>query len=55
LIGGIFVPWTTLSYLIVFPGGVVGLDWVWLGLGLVTLARTSAAATVTATASHDRR
>ena len=35
LIGGIFVPWTTLTYLIVFPGGVVGLEWVWLGLGLL--------------------
>ena len=35
LIGGLFVPWTTLAYLIVFPGGVVGLDWVWLGLGLL--------------------
>jgi len=35
LIGAIFVPWTTLAYLIVFPGVVVGLDWVWLGLGLL--------------------
>jgi len=35
LIGGIFVPWTTLAYLIVFPGGVVGLDWIWLGVGLL--------------------
>ena len=35
LIGAIFVPWTTLAYLIVFPGGVVGLDWLWLGIGLL--------------------
>jgi hypothetical protein len=35
LIGAIFVPWTTLAYLVVFPGGVVGLDWFWLGLGLL--------------------
>jgi hypothetical protein len=35
LLGAIFVPWTTLAYLIVFQGGVVGLDWVWLGAGLV--------------------
>ena len=35
LIGAIFVPWTTLAYLIVFPGGVAGLDWLWLGLGLL--------------------
>jgi len=35
ILGIIFVPWTTLMYMIVFPGGVVGLDWLWLGLGLV--------------------
>jgi hypothetical protein len=35
IVGTIFVPWTTLAYLIVFPGGLVGLDWVWLGLGLL--------------------
>jgi hypothetical protein len=35
VVGTIFVPWTTLAYLIVFPGGLVGLDWVWLGLGLL--------------------
>ena len=35
LVGAIFVPWTTLAYLIVFPGGVVGQDWLWLGLGLL--------------------
>lgn len=35
LLGGIFLPWTTLSYLIVFPGGVVGQDWLWLALGLL--------------------
>jgi len=22
-------------YMIIFPGGVTGFDWVWLGLGLV--------------------
>jgi hypothetical protein len=35
LLGGIFVPWTTLAYLAVAPGGVVGSDWLWLGLGLL--------------------
>jgi hypothetical protein len=35
LLGAIFVPWTTLMYVIVFPGGIVGFDWVWLGLALV--------------------
>jgi len=34
LLGGLFLPWTTLVYLLVFPGGVTGLDWLWLGLGL---------------------
>jgi hypothetical protein len=34
LLGALFVPWTTLMYVIVFPGGVDGLDWLWLGLGL---------------------
>ncbi len=31
----IFLPWTLLMYLIVFPGGIVGFDWLWLGLGLL--------------------
>lgn len=35
LLGFIFVPWTTMMYVIVFPGGVTGFDWVWLGLGLL--------------------
>jgi hypothetical protein len=33
-LGIIFAPWTLLMYMIVFPGGVVGLDWLWLGLGI---------------------
>lgn len=35
LLGFIFVPWTTMMYVLVFPGGVAGFDWVWLGLGLL--------------------
>ena len=35
LLGTIFLPWTMIMYLIVFPGGVVGLDWLWMGLGLL--------------------
>ena len=35
LLGFIFVPWTTIMYVIVFPGGVTGFDWVWLGLGIL--------------------
>ena len=35
LLGFIFLPWTLIMYVIVFPGGVTGFDWVWLGLGLL--------------------
>jgi hypothetical protein len=35
ILGIIFLPWTTLMYLIIFPGGVVGFDWLWLGLGVL--------------------
>ncbi|MEA3326209.1 MAG: hypothetical protein U9R53_02740 [Chloroflexota bacterium] len=34
LLGLIFAPWTTLMYLIVAPGGVFGLDWLWLGTAI---------------------
>ena len=30
----IFLPWTTLMYLVIFPGGIVGFDWILLGLGI---------------------
>jgi hypothetical protein len=32
--GIIFGP-TTMMYVIVFPGGVTGWDWLWLGIGLL--------------------
>ncbi|MGD9094080.1 MAG: hypothetical protein PVF74_14625 [Anaerolineales bacterium] len=35
ILGIIFLPWTLLMYLIVYPGGLVGFDWIWLGLGLL--------------------
>ncbi len=37
LLGFIFLPWTTLMYVIVAPAGtgVVGFDWLWLGLALL--------------------
>ena len=35
LLGGIFLPWTTLAYLLVFPGGIVGYEWLVLGVGFV--------------------
>jgi hypothetical protein len=31
-LGFLFLPWTTLMYVIVAPGGVTGFDWVWIGL-----------------------
>ena len=33
-IGFLFLPWTTLMYVLVAPGGVIGLDWLWLGLAI---------------------
>ena len=33
-LGFLFLPWTTIMYVLVFPGGIEGLDWLWLGLGL---------------------
>ncbi len=32
LLGLIFLPWTTLMYVLIFP--IVSFDWVWLGLAL---------------------
>jgi hypothetical protein len=34
ILGIIFVPWTTMMYVILFPGGIVGWDWLWIGLAL---------------------
>ncbi len=35
LLGFLFLPWLTLAYVLVAPGGIVGLDWIILGLGLL--------------------
>ncbi len=35
VLGLLFLPWLTLMYVIVAPGGIVGFDWVWLALALV--------------------
>jgi hypothetical protein len=37
ILGIIFLPWTTLMYLIVWSPvtGIYGLDWLWLGLGVL--------------------
>ncbi len=35
VLGWIFLPWTTLAYLFVFPGGIVGYEWIVLGVALL--------------------
>ena len=36
LLGFLFLPWTTLMFVLVAPdGALVGFDWIWLGLGLL--------------------
>ena len=35
LLGSIFLPWTTIVYVLVFPFGVSGLDWLWLVLAFL--------------------
>jgi hypothetical protein len=34
LLGFLFLPWTTLMFVLVSPLGIDGLDWLWLGLAL---------------------
>jgi hypothetical protein len=31
-LGFLFLPWTTLMYVLVFPGGLDTFDWIWLAL-----------------------
>ena len=36
ILGWVFLPWTTLMFVIVAPGGgVTGFDWLWLGIALM--------------------
>ncbi len=35
VLGIIFLPWTTMFYVIVSPGGVNGIDWLWVAVGVV--------------------
>jgi hypothetical protein len=35
LLGGIFLPWTTLAYVLVYPFGITGFDWLWLAGGFI--------------------
>lgn len=34
LLGWVFLPWSTLMYMAVAGGGIVGFDWIILGLGV---------------------
>ena len=35
-LGWLFLPWTTLMYVLVAPtGNIVGFDWVWLGIAFL--------------------
>jgi hypothetical protein len=33
-LGFLFLPWTTLWYIAIYPGGIIGFDWLLLGLGI---------------------
>ncbi|MGW8319414.1 MAG: hypothetical protein ACWGPS_09230 [Candidatus Promineifilaceae bacterium] len=35
ILGLIFLPWTTLMFVLVAPGGIVGWDFLWLGLAIL--------------------
>jgi len=35
ILGFFLAPWTTLMYAVVFPGGLTGFDWLWIGLGVL--------------------
>ena len=35
ILGIIFAPWSTLMYLLVAPGGVFGIDWLWMSLAIL--------------------
>ncbi len=35
LLGFLFLPWTTLAYLYVFPGGILGYEWIVLGVAFL--------------------
>lgn len=35
LLGFVFLPWTTLMYVGVAPGGVTGFDWLWMVIAVI--------------------
>ena len=34
LVGFLILPWTTLMYVLVFPLGITGFDYIWLAIGV---------------------
>jgi hypothetical protein len=34
ILGWLFLPWSTLMYMVVAPNGIIGFDWILLGLGV---------------------
>jgi hypothetical protein len=34
VLGLIFLPWTTLMYMLVFPGGLTGFEWLMIGVSV---------------------
>lgn len=36
LLGFLFLPWTTLAYVLVVPNGIIGFDWIWLGVAILS-------------------
>jgi hypothetical protein len=34
LLGWFFLPWTTLMYIAIYPRGIIGFDWLWLGMAV---------------------
>ena len=35
IVGWLLAPWTTMMYVLVFPGGVNGFDWIIIGFGIL--------------------
>ena len=33
VLGIVFLPWTTLMFVFLGPGGITGFEWLWMGLG----------------------
>ncbi len=35
ILGLLILPWTTLMYMLVFPGGIHGFEWVWIAIAVI--------------------